>query len=174
MAKMQTKKGKAEKADAKKKAGDGDGIKLIASNRRARFDYFVVEKFEAGVQLVGSEVKSLREGHCQLQGSFCRIKDDSYDVTMYGALIAEWSQAGPFFQHDPQRDRRLLLHKKEVAKIRKELKQQGTTLIPLRMYFKRGKAKVEIGICRGKRSQDKREDIKKRDAKREIDRARKM
>lgn len=174
MAKMQTKKGKADKAKAKKSAADSDGTKLIASNRRARYDYTVLETFEAGIQLVGSEVKSLREGNCQMQGSFCRLKDNSYDVTMYGVQISEWNQAGPFFQHEPQRDRRLLLHKREVNQIRKQLSAQGTTLIPLKMYFKQGRAKVLIGVCRGKREVDKREDIKKRDAKREMSRAEKL
>lgn len=140
----------------------------IAVNRRARFDYEVLQRFEAGIALTGTEIKSVRGHHVQLQGSYARLRDG--ELWLQDAHIAPYANAG-YQQHEPRRDRKLLLHRKEIARIREALEEKGLTLIPLSMYFKNGMAKVELGICRGKKSYDKRESIKKRETERELARA---
>jgi SsrA-binding protein len=135
----------------------------IAQNRRARHDYEILARFEAGIVLTGSEVKSVRDHKVQLQGAYARIKDG--EAWLIGAHIAPYANAG-YAAHDPTRDRKLLLHKKEIRRIAQMVDQKGLTLIPLSMYFKRGKAKVELGVGRGRKSYDKREAVKQREQER--------
>lgn len=135
----------------------------IAQNRRARHDYDILARFEAGIVLTGSEIKSVREHKVQLQGAYARIKDG--EAWLIGAHIAPYANAG-YAAHDPTRDRKLLLHKKEIRRIAQMVDQKGLTLIPLSMYFKRGKAKVELGVGRGRKSYDKREAVKQREQQR--------
>jgi SsrA-binding protein len=144
----------------------GTGHKYITLNRRARHDYFIDETFEAGIVLQGTEVKSLREGKVNLRESFARILND--EVFLIGCHISPYSH-GHFTNHDPLRDRKLLLHKKEIQKLIGKTAERGYTLVPLSMYFKKGRAKVEIGLAKGKKLYDKREAIKKRDLERELD-----
>jgi SsrA-binding protein len=140
----------------------------IAQNRRARHDYEILERYEAGIALTGSEIKSVREHKVQLQGSYARLKGG--ELWLEDAHIAPYANAG-YAPHDPMRNRKLLLHKKEIAKIAEALNERGLTLIPLAMYFKRGKAKVELGIARGLKRYDKRERLKERDQQRDIQQA---
>ena len=140
----------------------------IAVNRRAFHDYFVDEKFEAGMALTGSEVKSMRGGRANLRDGFVRI--DGSEAWLENVHISPYAQAN-LLNHDPLRPRKLLLHRKEISTLIGKVRQKGYTLIPLRMYFSRNHAKVEIGLARGKRQYDKREAIAERDAKREIARA---
>ncbi len=138
-------------------------------NRRAHHDYHVLEKWEAGIALVGSEVKSARQGRVQLAGSFAIVRGGK--VTLMGCHIEEYEQANQF-NHDPTRNRSLLLHKREILRIAQHMaKQPGTTLIPLAIYFQRGYAKVLLALAIGKAKFDKRQDIKQREAKRAMDRA---
>ncbi len=140
----------------------------VAQNRRARHDYEFLAKFEAGIVLTGSEIKSVREHRVQLQGSYARIKDG--EVWLQDAHIAPYASAG-YAGHDPTRDRKLLLHKKEIRKIAELLGERGLTLVPLSMYFKRGRAKVELGVGRGLKSYDKRHKLKEQDQKLDMQRA---
>lgn len=140
----------------------------IAQNRRARHDYEFLAKFEAGVALTGSEIKSVREHRVQIQGAYARVKDG--EVWLYDAHIAPYASAG-YAQHKPDRDRKLLLHKKEIRKIEELMEGKGLTLIPLAMYFKRGKAKVELGVGRGLKHYDKRQKLKQQDQKLDMQRA---
>jgi SsrA-binding protein len=139
------------------------------ANRRALFDYHILEKTEAGIELVGSEVKSVRNGHVQLAQSFARIRNGQ--VYMYACHIDEYVQANQL-NHDPTRTRRLLLHAREIRKLELKLKKEpGTTLVPLEIYFKRGYAKVALALAKGKGAHDKRAAIKERDDKRNMQRA---
>jgi len=140
----------------------------IAVNRRAFHDYFIDEKFEAGMALTGSEVKSMRGGRANLRDGFIRI--DGSEAWLENVHISPYAQAN-LLNHDPLRPRKLLLHRKEISTLIGKVRQKRYTLIPLRMYFSRNHAKVEIGLARGKRQYDKREAIAERDAKREIARA---
>jgi SsrA-binding protein len=140
----------------------------VAVNRRAYHDYFVDEKYEAGVALTGTEVKSLRGGRCNLRDGFVRI--DGNEAWLENVHISPYAQ-GNLMNHDPLRPRKLLLHRKQIATLIGKVRQKGYTLIPLRVYFSRNHAKVEVGLARGKREYDKREAIAERDAKREIARA---
>lgn len=144
-----------------------DYYKLIANNKKAYHDYFVEETYEAGIELVGTEVKSLRMGKCSVKEAFIRIKDGQASV--YGMNISPYEK-GNIFNRDPLRIRRLLLHKSEIRKINAKIMQQGYTLIPLKVYFKGNLCKVEVGLCRGKKLYDKREDIAKKDQRREAER----
>ncbi len=137
----------------------------VTVNRQAYHDYFVDETIEAGVALTGTEVKSARAGPVTLRGAYARIKDDQ--VWLEGAHIAEYEH-GTWTNHDPLRPRRLLLHRKEITRLEQRVQAKGQTLIPLKMYFKGNRLKVEIGLCRGKKLYDKREAIAKRDAEREL------
>ncbi len=154
---------------AKNSSSDGDGTKLIAQNRRARFDYHLDDRFEAGLVLTGTEVKSLRAGKASLVESWVKIDRDG-EAWLMQAHIEEYDH-GNRFNHDPTRERKLLLHRREIERLAKEVAMQGTALIPTRMYFRDGRAKVEFAIAKGKNVADKRQDMAKRDAKREIDRA---
>jgi SsrA-binding protein len=140
----------------------------IAVNRRARHEYHIDETFEAGIALLGSEVKALREGKANLKDSYGRIDGDQ--VYLLNAHISPYGPASQF-GHEPTRTRKLLLHREEIARLTGKVKERGLTLIPLRLYFKRGRAKVELGLARGKKQHDKRESIKEREVRREMDRA---
>jgi len=140
----------------------------VAVNRRAYHDYFIDEKYEAGLVLTGTEVKSLRAGRCNLRDGFVRI--DGNEAWLENVHISPYAQ-GNLMNHDPLRTRKLLLHRKQIASLIGKVRQKGYTLIPLRVYFSRNHAKVEVGLARGKREYDKREAIAERDAKREIARA---
>ena len=144
-----------------------EAIKLIANNKKAYHDYFVIEKYEAGIELVGTEVKSLRMGKCSIKEAFVRIRDGQ--AYIYGMNISPYEK-GNIFNRDPLRERRLLLHKSEIRKIFGQVTQQGYALVPLQVYFKGSLAKVEVGLCKGKKLYDKREDIARKDAKREAER----
>jgi SsrA-binding protein len=145
-----------------------DGAKVIATNRRARHDYQIFETYEAGIALQGSEIKSIREGHVQLKDSFAHIRDgEAFLVGTYIGPYAFSRDGG----HEPERTRKLLLNRREINRLASDLAEKGLTLVPLRLYLKEGKAKVELGVARGKTNIDKRETIKERDQKREMERA---
>ena len=144
-----------------------DGIKLIANNKKARHDYFVEDSFEAGIVLHGTEVKSLRQGHCSIKESFVDI--DNGEVFIHQMHISP-SEKGNIFNKDPLRTRKLLLHKSEISKMIGQINQKGYTLIPLKVYFSGSLVKVQIGLCKGKKLYDKRQDISKRDQLREAQR----
>ena len=141
-----------------------DSIKLIANNKKAYHDYFVEESFEAGLVLVGTEVKSLRMGKCSIKESFIGI--DNGEIFVYGMNISPYEK-GNIFNRDPLRTRKLLIHKSEIMKLTGKIKEKGYTLIPLKVYFSKGKAKMEFGLCRGKKLYDKRDAIAKKDYERE-------
>ena len=144
------------------------GEKLIVDNRRARHDYHLLERVEAGLVLTGTEVKSLRDGRASLQQAYADIRGD--EAWLVGAHISVYEQ-GNIANHDPDRDRKLLLHKKELASLAGKVAQRGLTLVPTKLYFKNGRAKVELALARGKEQRDKRRDIAKREAQRQIERA---
>jgi len=144
------------------------GTKLIAENRRARHDYHLLERLEAGLTLTGTEVKSLRSGQASLQRAFADVRDG--EVWLVGAHIPEYAQ-GNLANHDPDRDRKLLLHRGEIDSLFGKVREKGLTLVPTKLYFKNGRVKVEIAVARGKEQRDKRRDIAERDARRQIDRA---
>ena len=141
--------------------------KLIANNKKAYHDYFILDTYEAGIVLHGTEVKSLRMGKCSIKESFIRIENG--DVFIYGMHISPYEK-GNIFNKDPLRVRKLLLHKKEILKIFGKMKEQGITLVPLQVYFKGSLVKMEIGVAKGKKLYDKRDDIAKKDQKREAQR----
>lgn len=142
--------------------------KLLADNRRALFDYHIEEKIEAGIVLSGSEVKSCRDSRIQLVDSYASIERG--ELWLYKVHIAEWKQGGPYFNHLPATKRKLLLHRREIAKLRVALETAGRTLVPLRFYVSKGKIKVELGLARGKNTGDKRASQREKDLKRETDR----
>jgi SsrA-binding protein len=145
-----------------------DGRKMIAVNKKARHQFLILDRFEAGIALQGTEVKSLRDGKVSLGEAYARIDDG--EVFLLGAHIDVY-KAGSYLNHEPTRRRKLLLHKREINRLVGKLNERGLTLVPLSMYFKRGLAKVELGLARGKKAADKRETIKKRDVSRDIERA---
>ena len=147
--------------------GKDGGIKPIAQNRKAYHDYFVLEKLEAGIELFGTEVKSVRAGKINLKDSWCFVKDGEMFVN--GMHISPYEH-GNIFNRDPLRTKRLLLHKREIRRLYAQVKQEGLALVPLSVYFKNGRAKVEIGLCKGKKLYDKRETAAKKDAQRSIER----
>ena len=142
-------------------------MKLVANNKKAYHDYFIDETYEAGIALHGTEVKSLRMGKCSIKESFIRIENG--EVFVYGMHISPYEK-GNIFNKDPMRVKKLLMHKYEINKLTGKIKEKGYTLVPLQVYFKEGKAKVEIGLARGKKLYDKREDIAKKDQRREMER----
>ena len=145
-----------------------ESTKIVADNRKARHDFFVDESLEAGIALVGTEVKSLRQGKCSLRDSYARIENG--EALLYRVHISPYDPASKF-NHDPLRTRKLLLHKHEILKLNGKVKEKGYTLVPLKIYFRNSKAKVELGLARGKRQYDKRDDLAQRDAERDIARA---
>ena len=141
------------------------GIKIIADNRKARFDFHILETIEAGMVLQGSEVKALRNNQCQLKDSYIAfVGDEAY---LQKAHISEYKYSS-YNNHDPERKRKLLLHRKELSRIYGQMREKGLSCVPLKIYFKRGKVKLEIALVKGKQKSDKRESIKKRDASREM------
>jgi len=151
---------------------DSKGKTVITTNKKAFHDYLIIEKFEAGIELAGTEVKSLRAGHAHLKDSYARIQNG--EAFLLKAQIAHYKYSSGYDNHNPEQDRRLLLHKKEILCLKKSIEVKGLTLIPLQLYFNdRGKVKVEIGVAKGKRQYDKREAIAEKDIKREIERTRK-
>lgn len=144
-----------------------ESIKMIANNKKAYHDYFIDEKYEAGIELYGTEVKSLRMGKCSIKESFIKVENNQ--VYVYGMHISPYEK-GNIFNKDPLRTRKLLLHKLEIRKLQSKIKEKGYTLVPLQVYFKGSLVKVEVGLARGKKLYDKRDDIAKKDAKREIER----
>jgi SsrA-binding protein len=142
--------------------------KVVASNRKARHDYAIVDTYEAGLVLTGTEVKSLREGKASLVDGFATISDG--EVWLQGVHIPEYTQ-GTWTNHEPRRKRKLLLHREEIERLLGKTRESGLTLVPLQLYFSAGRVKVEIALARGKRSYDKRQDLARRDAQREIARA---
>jgi len=141
--------------------------KLIVQNRRARRDYHVLDRFEAGLELRGTEVKSLRAGHITLKDSYVHVENG--EAFLVGAHISPYEQ-GNIYNHDPERRRRLLLHKREIVRLGQQIAEKGLTLVPLRVYFKRGRVKVQLGLCRGKHTVDKRQTLRERDIKRDAER----
>ena len=144
-----------------------EGIKLIANNKKAYHDYFIEESFETGITLAGTEVKSLRMGKCSIKEAFVRVENG--EVYVYGMHISPYEK-GNIFNKDPLRIRKLLMHRYEINRISSKLKEKGLTLVPLRVYFKNSLVKVEIGLARGKKLYDKRQDIAKKDQRREAER----
>jgi SsrA-binding protein len=144
-----------------------DGIKIVAQNRKVRHDYDILEAFETGIALQGTEVKSMREGKANLKDCYAKIKNG--EVFLHHFHISPYEK-GNIYNHDPLRVRKLLLHRKEIRKLSGRVEEKGLTLVALKVYFKNGKAKVELGLARGKKMYDKREDIAKRDMQREMDR----
>ena len=144
-----------------------EDMKLVANNKKAYHDYFIEDKYEAGIVLHGTEVKSLRMGKCSIKESFIRIENG--EIYAYGMHISPYEK-GNIFNKDPLRVKKLLLHKSEISKLAGKLAEQGYTLVPLQVYFSKGKAKMEIGLAKGKKLYDKRQDIAKKDQRRENER----
>lgn len=149
-------------------AVQADERQVVAQNKKARHDYFVLETYEAGIELFGTEVKSIRKGRINLKDSWCSI--DGGEIFVNGMHISPYEQ-GNIFNRDPMRVRKLLMHKREINRLFGTMKQQGLTLIPLSVYFLKGRAKIEVGLCKGKKNYDKRETMAKRDAQRDMERA---
>jgi SsrA-binding protein len=152
----------------KGKRADDEGVKVVAKNRRAVFDYAIEERIEAGLVLTGSEVKSLRESNVALSDSYAAMRGD--DLWLFNCRIGEYKAAASF-GHEPLRERRLLLNRAEIEKLRGKVEQRGMTLVPLSLYFKDGWAKVDLGLGRGKTHEDRRDTIAERESRREMDRA---
>lgn len=146
---------------------DPKGVKVIAKNSKAYHDYFIEDKYEAGIELFGTEVKSIRAGNLNLKDSYCIIKDG--EMTVHGMHVSPYEQ-GNIFNKDPRRPRRLLMHKREILRLYAKVKQDGYSLIPLSVYFRNSHVKVEVGLAKGKKLYDKRESAAVKDAKREMDR----
>ena len=143
-------------------------MKIVSNNKKAYHDYFILYTYEAGIELKGTEIKSVRKGSANLKDAFIRIKND--EAFIENMHIAPYEQ-GNRFNHDPLRTRKLLLHKKEIKKLQKEVKENGLTIIPTKLYFNTSKAKLEIALAKGKKLYDKRQDLKAKDAKRDVERA---
>ena len=142
------------------------GIKIAAQNRKAHHDYFVEDKYEAGIELCGTEVKSIRAGTLNLKDSYCIAKNG--EIYVHGMHISPYEH-GNIFNKDPVRPRRLLMHKREIRKLQALVQQDGMALVPLSVYFKNSRVKIEVGVCKGKKNDDKRDAAAKRDARREMD-----
>ena len=145
-----------------------EGLKIVAQNRRARYDYLILEPYEAGLVLVGSEIKSIRQGKANIREAYVRIENG--EAWLIGSNIATYDPASRR-NHDPVRPRKLLLNKREVAEIYEQVREKGLTVVPLRLYLKKGRAKLEIAVARGKKHFDKRQEIATRDAREEMERA---
>jgi len=155
---------------AKKKEQSGEakrGVRI--QNRKALRNFHIIEKVECGLHLTGTEVKSLRAGQAKIDEAYARVRDG--EVFLVGATISPYPQAGAAMQHEPTRDRKLLLHRRQIELLEVHVRQKGKTLVPLAVYFKRGFAKCDLGVATGKREFDKRDDLRKRDQQREMDRA---
>ncbi len=147
----------------------GDGYKIVSDNRQARFQYEILETYEAGIELMGTEVKSIRAGKVNLKDGFGLIRNG--EILLLNVHISPHQTASQFFNHDPRRTRKLLLHRQEIRKLIGRVEQQGLTLVPLKMYLKRGWVKVDLALVRGKKLHDKREDIRRREDQRDMQRA---
>ncbi|MCD6474756.1 MAG: SsrA-binding protein SmpB [Anaerolineaceae bacterium] len=143
------------------------GVKVIATNKKARYEYFLLDTYEAGIELRGSEIKSIRARQVSLAEAYVQV--DGEEAYLINAHIAPYELANRF-NHDPKRNRRLLLHKKEIRNLWDDVRQKGLTIIPVRMYLKNGRAKLEIAVAKGKKTRDKRQEIQKRDQEREMNR----
>ncbi len=154
------------------KKSEGGARAPTLENRKARHNYAIGKKFEAGIVLLGSEVKALREGKLSLNEAYATFQ--GHELYLVKASIPEFSQSSPHFTHVPERKRKLLLHKRELAELRTAVEREGATIVPLKLFFKKGLAKLEIATGRGKKAADKRESIKERDEKRQLDRARRV
>jgi SsrA-binding protein len=146
-----------------------EGIKIVSDNRQARFLYEILETYEAGIELKGTEVKSIRTGRANLRDGYALIRNG--EAWLLNVHVSHHSTASQYFNHDPRRTRKLLLHKQEIRKLIGKVEQKGLTLVPLKMYLKNGLVKVSIGLAKGKQLHDKREDLKQRQDKREMERA---
>jgi SsrA-binding protein len=146
-----------------------DGYKVISDNRQARYLYHILETYEAGIQLVGTEVKSIRAGKVNLKDGYALVRNS--EAWLINVHISPYSPSSQYFNHEPRRTRKLLLHRQELRKLIGKVEQQGLTLIPLKMYLKRGWVKISIGLCKGKKIHDKREDMKRKQDQRDIQRA---
>ncbi|MBN2712453.1 MAG: SsrA-binding protein SmpB [Planctomycetes bacterium] len=153
----------AKKNNTKEKKDSGDGIKLVARNKRAFHNYEVISKLECGIALQGTEVKSLRDGHVTFGDSYANVRDD--ELFLIGLTVSEYSH-GNRLNHTPTSNRKLLAHKRQIRKLRSQIEEKGLTIVPLSIYFLRGKAKVEIGVVRGKAQYDKRNTLKDREISR--------
>jgi SsrA-binding protein len=147
---------------------NGQENQTVADNRKARHDYFIDESYEAGIALTGSEIKSIRAGRINLRGGYARIQNG--EVWLHDVHISPYDQSGKYYNHEPTRPRKLLLHRREISRIAGQVDRQGFTLVPLRIYFKGRRAKLDLGLARGKKLYDKRDDIAKREVKRDIER----
>ena len=143
-------------------------MKVVTQNKKAFHDYFILDTYEAGIELKGTEIKSVRLGHANLKDAFIRFKND--EAFIENMHIAPYEQ-GNIFNHEPLRNRKLLLHKKQIKKLQREVKENGLTVVPTKLYFNTSKLKVEIALARGKKLYDKRQDLKAKDAKRDMERA---
>lgn len=143
-----------------------EGIKIVATNRKAKFEYFLYDKYEAGIALRGSEIKSIRAGQISLSEAYVQINE--HEAWLMDSHIAPYEQSGRFFNHEPRRPRKLLLHREEIRKLWDDVRQKGMTIVPTRVYLKDSRAKVEIAVARGKKLYDKRNAIAKRDAERTL------
>ncbi len=141
------------------------GMKVILRNKKATFDYHIIDRYETGIELTGTEIKSIRQGKVNIQDAFCKIHKE--EIFLFKMNITPYAQGG-HFNHEPLRRRRLLMHRREIKKLRTKLQERGYTLIPLRLYLKRGWAKLELGLGKGKAKADKRQDLKKKDAIRDM------
>jgi len=150
------------------KENQPDGVKIIAQNRKARFLYEILETYEAGIQLIGTEVKSIRAGRVNLQDGYALIRQG--EVWLINVNISPYEATGAYFNHDPKRTRKLLLHRQEISKLIGKTEQKGLTLVPLKVYLKKGLVKVQIGLAKGKKLHDKRETIKRREDQKEMQR----
>ncbi|MGI0493251.1 SsrA-binding protein SmpB [Alkalinema pantanalense CENA528] len=146
-----------------------EGFKIVSDNRQARFQYEILETYQAGIELVGTEVKSIRAGRVNLRDGFALIRDG--EVLLLNVHISPHQTAAQFFNHDPRRTRKLLLHRQEIRKLIGQVEQQGLTLVPLKMYLKRGWVKIDLALVRGKKLHDKREDVRRREDQRDMQRA---
>lgn len=142
---------------------------LVVNNRKARYDYEILDTLEAGIKLLGTEVKSVREANVNLRDAFCAV--DGGEMYLHNAHIAPYHQADEHLNHEPRRDRKLLLHKREIRRWARDSQEPGVTIVPLKMYFRNGYAKVQIGLARGKKKHDKRASIKERETKRRMEQA---
>ncbi len=150
-------------------ADKNEGYKIVSDNRQARYLYEILETYEAGIQLTGTEVKSIREGKANLQDGYALIRNG--EAWLLNVHISPYTGSGQYFNHEPRRTRKLLLHRQEIRKLIGKVEQQGLTLVPLKMYLKRGLVKVSIALGKGKKLHDKREDLKRRQDQRDIQRA---
>lgn len=148
---------------------DSNGYKIVTDNRKARYLYEILETYEAGIELKGTEVKSIRAGRANLQDGYALLRDG--EAWLINVHISPYENTGNFFNHEPRRTRKLLLHRREINKLIGQVEQKGLTLVPLKMYLKRGRVKVMIGLARGKKLHDKRETIRRRDDQRSMQRA---